>query len=549
MKDLQNIEKKRIEYFKSLVQDCVNIEVEVLPRIRQCYKEIESSIQQIDTDKDNEIVIKIYKTGYSIPPDHVFENLTEKSFNGLPKNELNSSISNHSSHHNILSNTINTIKNASTNFNSSNTINLNQTLNIGVSSSNISNNRQKKYRTLNKIKGLFSASKNENDLLLELPPQQLKNELVKKINTVENEIEKHQKEKEGILKLKEIYSKNQKFGDSQSADLALKSNEDKLTHLKIQLKKYQELCNQIESSMNSNKFSIVKQENQYFSAEYSTSNVVSETGSQFSDRSIVNINSNLTDVKGSYNPYNLLDNHSLKNNDNINLSLPSTPNSNHSNTTQSSNPNNVYYATNSNQNTVAYAISSLSQIKKNHDYSKAPLVGKNNNESFENDDDDEDHGIDEENCYEIPHSILKIPTENKSINPGNDVIKNQIENVNDKNNNFEVNDNIKPAAKNDITENKIDFSRLQYDHTDINLYDQDSDNNGQYLQQGENEISIGTALVMYSFEGTVQNAMSIEENESLNVLERDSGDGWTLVKRLNGEKGYVPTDYIRIVFY
>ena len=43
--------------------------------------------------------------------------------------------------------------------------------------------------------------------------------------------------------------------------------------------------------------------------------------------------------------------------------------------------------------------------------------------------------------------------------------------------------------------------------------------------------------------------MSIEESESLNVLEKDSGDGWTLVKRLNGEKGYVPTDYIQIVYF
>jgi hypothetical protein len=63
------------------------------------------------------------------------------------------------------------------------------------------------------------------------------------------------------------------------------------------------------------------------------------------------------------------------------------------------------------------------------------------------------------------------------------------------------------------------------------------------------EVVIGTALVIYYFEGNVQNAISVQENESLSVLERDSGDGWTLVRKLNGEKGYVPTDYIRIVFY
>lgn len=54
---------------------------------------------------------------------------------------------------------------------------------------------------------------------------------------------------------------------------------------------------------------------------------------------------------------------------------------------------------------------------------------------------------------------------------------------------------------------------------------------------------------MYSFDGNVQNSIAILENESLSVLEKDSGDGWTLVKRLNGEKGYVPTDYIQIVYY
>ena len=63
------------------------------------------------------------------------------------------------------------------------------------------------------------------------------------------------------------------------------------------------------------------------------------------------------------------------------------------------------------------------------------------------------------------------------------------------------------------------------------------------------DVVIGTALAIYAFEGNVQNAIGIEENESLSVLERDSGDGWTLVRKLNGDKGYVPTDYIRIVYY
>lgn len=60
---------------------------------------------------------------------------------------------------------------------------------------------------------------------------------------------------------------------------------------------------------------------------------------------------------------------------------------------------------------------------------------------------------------------------------------------------------------------------------------------------------IGEAIVLYSFEGTVQNALSINEREMLKILERDSGDGWTLAKNLHGDKGYVPTGYIQITYF
>ena len=48
--------------------------------------------------------------------------------------------------------------------------------------------------------------------------------------------------------------------------------------------------------------------------------------------------------------------------------------------------------------------------------------------------------------------------------------------------------------------------------------------------------------------GTVASAMDIDFKESLSILERDSGDGWTLAQRFNGERGYVPTKYLNIQF-
>jgi hypothetical protein len=504
------LERKRIDYYKSFLCDCINIETEVLPRIKQCYKEIEISAELIDSNKDTEVVIKMFKTGYTIPTDHVFENLSEKSFI-LSKQEINLNKNLHQN--NILTNKLNTIKNStfgghssSNLLNNSNTINTNH---HGFHTSGTS--RQKKYRTLNKIKGLFLASvKSENDSMFELPPQQLKNELIKKISSIEIDLEKQQKEREGLLKLKEIYTKNHKFGDSQSAEQALLLNEDKLNNLKTQIKKYQEIYNQVELTINDNQHQNLfqkqnSQQNQYSSGEFSSSSG-GGGGSVSSNGSTLMRDANLGACK------------SEDKNCNLSYQIPAC---NSQNTVNS----NIYYS--SNTNAVAYAISPLSHLTNN--LKKAPLVNKNNNESFDAEEvEDEDNDGD---CYERPNSNfrkenniskLKI-AELPKILPANNVDYEKYNNS-------------------DIYED----SQNKYDQVESNVYEQTLIENNQYE---EHELVIGTALVMYSYEGTVQNAMSIEENESLNVLEKDSGDGWTLVKKLNGEKGYVPTDYIRIVYY
>ena len=92
----------------------------------------------------------------------------------------------------------------------------------------------------------MQASNKAENGLYDLPPQQLKNELVKKMTQLQLELDKTQKEREGLLKLKDIYSRNQKFGDSQSAESALKSNDEKISNLNLQLRKYQEMYNQVE---------------------------------------------------------------------------------------------------------------------------------------------------------------------------------------------------------------------------------------------------------------------------------------------------------------
>lgn len=81
--------------------------------------------------------------------------------------------------------------------------------------------------------------------------------------------------REGLIKMKEVYAKNQRFGDQQSAEQALRHNEERLQKCVSELKKYQELYNQVEqqyscSSNNSN--------NSEYSSSSSTSGVVGSSG-------------------------------------------------------------------------------------------------------------------------------------------------------------------------------------------------------------------------------------------------------------------------------
>ncbi|XP_017284864.1 cdc42-interacting protein 4 homolog isoform X4 [Kryptolebias marmoratus] len=57
---------------------------------------------------------------------------------------------------------------------------------------------------------------------------------------------------------------------------------------------------------------------------------------------------------------------------------------------------------------------------------------------------------------------------------------------------------------------------------------------------------IGRCTAMYSFPGASEGTISMQEGEVLAVIEEDKGDGWTRVRRNNGDEGYIPTSYVSI---
>lgn len=60
---------------------------------------------------------------------------------------------------------------------------------------------------------------------------------------------------------------------------------------------------------------------------------------------------------------------------------------------------------------------------------------------------------------------------------------------------------------------------------------------------------IGTCTAMYNFPGSSEGTISMQEGEELEVVEGDKGDGWTRVRRNNGDEGYIPTSYATITLF
>ncbi|KAM9473850.1 cdc42-interacting protein 4 homolog isoform 5-T7 [Salvelinus alpinus] len=69
-----------------------------------------------------------------------------------------------------------------------------------------------------------------------------------------------------------------------------------------------------------------------------------------------------------------------------------------------------------------------------------------------------------------------------------------------------------------------------------------------FEEEEEEELAapIGQCTAMYNFPGASEGTITMQEGEVLSVVEEDKGDGWTRVRRANGNEGYIPTSYVSI---
>lgn len=462
---MQSLDIKRIENFRGFIHDTVRLEQEVAPRIDKCLNQILISSDQVDSEKDTEKVIYVYKTGIQIPEDYQYMELQSENLT----NKLNGSSG----------------TNGSSTLNSKNTTLSSQLLANLTSASQMNSKRKDKFKTLSRFrKALNISGKTDSNEWTNLPPEQLKNKLAERINNTKCQIDKAEKSRGGAIKMHNTYLENQALGDSRQTQAEIENMNQTIKSLNSQLNSYVEAYNKIESEL-SNNFNRLANQN--------SNNHIYQSPSQ----------------------------HSI-NSSNNNSSVPGTPISHHSKT-----PNQ--------NNNEHYAVSTINQTNSGQTYQSSIGYSGNHVESFDEDDDLDSY------CYENPSSaavkaqILKTQQQ-------------QYQTSNLQNHSGLVSKASIESDCNSFTKTKdIMYADSQYDQVDSVQYQTCE---GQHTSSTEEFALIGTALVLFDYKkGDIASAMDIDVNESLSILERDSGDGWTLAQRLNGERGYVPTKYIEIAFY
>ncbi|XP_035603490.1 cdc42-interacting protein 4 homolog isoform X4 [Oncorhynchus keta] len=78
------------------------------------------------------------------------------------------------------------------------------------------------------------------------------------------------------------------------------------------------------------------------------------------------------------------------------------------------------------------------------------------------------------------------------------------------------------------------------------IYTEFDDDFEEEEKEEELVAPIGQCTAMYNFPGASEGTITMQEGEVLSVVEEDKGDGWTRVRRANGNEGYIPTSYVSI---
>ncbi|XP_076316139.1 formin-binding protein 1 homolog isoform X1 [Tachypleus tridentatus] len=209
---MQDMDERRIACIQNFIKLFADIQRHVFPIVCKCLDGIVNAAETIDPKEDSRLVIEKFKSGFSPPEDHPFEDLSN-----IKNCEGNTSL------HTVSPFKTETIKG---------------TITGG------------KVKKRGGIFGIFGSNKTQTDEIKEdygdLPPNQRKKKLQQKLDSVQNQIQQETAARDGLMKMKLAYEQNPAMGDPTSIEGQLTESGHNLGKLQAEFQKFQGFLSEAE---------------------------------------------------------------------------------------------------------------------------------------------------------------------------------------------------------------------------------------------------------------------------------------------------------------
>ncbi|XP_018328161.1 formin-binding protein 1-like isoform X2 [Agrilus planipennis] len=213
-RQLQDLDEKRIKNIKNFIYSSVEIERKVFPIINKCLDGIVKAADIINEKEDTQLVVEKFKSGFEIPADFPFEDLSKGG-----SMDTGGSIP-----------TINHIQPA---------IKIKES-GYTVKGTFSGNKIKKRAGLLNLFGGRGNAAVTDGkEDFSDLAPNQRRKKLMQKVEELQTKVAQETATRDGLMKMKGVYESNPALGDPMTVEGQLNECSHKLEKLQMDLKRYQ----------------------------------------------------------------------------------------------------------------------------------------------------------------------------------------------------------------------------------------------------------------------------------------------------------------------
>nr|XP_023674826.1 formin-binding protein 1-like [Paramormyrops kingsleyae] len=204
---LQDLDEKRSLTLGGSYKALAGVEQQISPIISKCLEGMVNAGNSVDVKKDSAVVVEMYKSGLEAPGDYPFEDFTQGATR--PRGRTGSDC-------------IPAVPKMD-----------------GVTS----DGKQIMSKTKNKL-WLFGKKPMKNSTLEDynnLPPEQRHRKLQQRLSELKKELQKELDQRDGMVKMKDVYEKNPNLGDSTVIETSISENSATIERLQTEIARIESL--------------------------------------------------------------------------------------------------------------------------------------------------------------------------------------------------------------------------------------------------------------------------------------------------------------------